>query len=177
MILWTIQHKEAYIDMLRTGSLRANNNYLFCQDDFPEAYNWMAQQIRERISEPPDGVQYPVWLWHTWEDERKRPDMRKNWYGDKGTPIVLLTVDVPDNAVLLSDFDTWHFVLSNAYLPKNTEDDRPHSIEETRKSWNQIFDIFSPDKDKYCGPTSSIQATTWEIRREWVKKAEFFISK
>ena len=39
----------------------------------------------------------------------------RNW-GEKGTPIVLLTIDVPDNLVLLSDFDYWHCVLNDGEI-------------------------------------------------------------
>ena len=38
VILWTIQHEEAYKEMLKTGILRANDNHLFCGDDLKFAY-------------------------------------------------------------------------------------------------------------------------------------------
>ena len=57
MVLWTIQHKEAYLRMTRDGVLRADTAHLFCEDDFIIAYNWMSQQMRLRISEPPRCVQ------------------------------------------------------------------------------------------------------------------------
>ena len=30
--MWTIQHEEAFKAFQRTGILRANNDYLFCED-------------------------------------------------------------------------------------------------------------------------------------------------
>ena len=48
--------------MQSSGVLRADANHLFCEDDFRDAYDWMSCQMKKRISEPPDGVQYPVWL-------------------------------------------------------------------------------------------------------------------
>ena len=53
MILWTIQHEEAYLWMVRNGVLRADRAHLFGGDDFLVSYNWMSQQMRMRISEPP----------------------------------------------------------------------------------------------------------------------------
>lgn len=175
MILWTIQHKEAYLRMVRDGVLRADPAHLFCGDDFLFAYNWMSQQMRLRLSEPPHGVQYPVWLWHTWEDKRKRPDMRRTAYAPPHTPIVLLTVDVPDERVLLSDFDRWNIVMNGRYLARSAEDDPPRSLEEIRESWSRIFDVSSANP--YYSFSLSIQATVWEVRNEWVKKAEFFTAR
>ena len=39
----------------------------------------------------------------------------RNW-GEKGTPVVLLTIEIPDNLVLLSDFDYWHCVLNDGEI-------------------------------------------------------------
>ena len=175
MVLWTIQHKEAYLRMTRDGVLRADTAHLFCEDDFIIAYNWMSQQMRLRISEPPRGVQYPVWLWHTWEGERKRPDMRRSAYAAAGTPIVLLTAEIPDEIVLLSDFDRWNIVMCENFLATGEEDDFPHSPEETRESWNRIFDVSSASP--YYSDSLSIQATVWEVRKEWIRKVEFFTAR
>ena len=64
MILWTIQHKEAYEEMLRTGVLRANPTHIF-EEFFRDSYDWMAEQMKKRIGNPPDGVELPgmVALW------------------------------------------------------------------------------------------------------------------
>lgn len=100
----------------------------------------MAEQMKKRIGEPPKGVIFPVWAWYQWEGMRKRPDMRvhgRNW-GEKGTPIVLLTIEVPDNLVLLSDFDYWHCVLNDGEIIFPIDDSAVYSEEEKRKSW-KIF--------------------------------------
>ena len=105
MLLWSIQHQCTYEKMEQTGVLRADKNFI-ATDWFEDSYLWMAEQMKKRIGEPPEGVIFPVWAWYQWEGMRKRLDMRvhgRNW-GEKGTPIVLLTIEVPDNLVLLSDF-------------------------------------------------------------------------
>ena len=147
----------------------------FCEDDFLTAYNWMSQQMRLRVSEPPNGVQYPVWLWHTWEGERKRPDMRRSAYAAPNTPIVLMTVEIPDKTVLLSDFDRWNIVMNEHYLAVDADDDFKHSPEEICESWSRIFDVSSANP--YYSSSLSIQAIVWEVRKEWVKKAEFFTAR
>lgn len=175
MILWTVQDKEAYLNLTHSGVLRADKEYIYGKEYFLSAYDWMSQQMRARISEPPNDIQYPVWLWHTWEGRRKRPDMRRSGYAPTGSPIVLLTVDVPDEKVLLSDFDRWHAVLSKDYLATDENDDYPHSPEEMVESWNRIFDVSCANP--YYSFSLSIQATIWELREEWVKKAEFFTAR
>lgn len=177
MRLWTIQHRDAYTKMLESGILRADNDHLFCEDYFRNAYDWMSAQMKLRISVPPAGVDYPVWFWHTWESTRKRPDMRRGSHAPRGTPVVLLTVDIPDEKVLLSDFDLWHLVLNGYYIADDEEDDddRPYSTEEMQESWNKIFDVSA--ENKYYSESLSIQATAWELPMEWVKKVEHFIAK
>ena len=66
MKLWTIQHKAAYEEMLRTGVLRANSAYIF-EEFFRDSYDWMVEQMKKRIGNPPDGVELPVWAWYQWE--------------------------------------------------------------------------------------------------------------
>lgn len=177
MILWTIQHQCAYENMQKTGTLRADEAHL-CDDTFLNAYSWMVRQMKMRIGNPPEGVRFPVWAWYQWEGKRKRLDMRfhgRGW-GEKGTPIVLLTVEVPENSVLLSDFDYWHHVLNDWDIIFPDCETAVYSEAEKRKSWENIFDIeCSFDGEPHKNLTT--QATLWEIRREWVKKAEHFISR
>ena len=177
MLLWSIQHQCAYEKMEQTGVLRADKNFI-ATDWFENSYLWMAEQMKKRIGEPPEGVIFPVWAWYQWEGMRKRPDMRvhgRNW-GEKGTPVVLLTIEVPDNLVLLSDFDYWHCVLNDGEIIFPIDDSAVYSEEEKRKSWENIFDI-SCSFEGEVHPHLSTQATMWEIKREWVKKAEYFVAR
>ena len=176
MLLWTIQHKAAYDEMLRTGSLTANEDHIFSYFVECGAYPWLADQMKKRIGMPPKGVNYPVWAWYQWEGKRKRLDMRTHRnYDKKGSPIVLLTIDVPDDKVALSDFDMWHHVLNDWYLALDEKDDKENYTEEEKvKSWEKIFRI---DVDtEYWNVPKSTQATMWEIKQEWVLKAEHFVA-
>jgi len=177
MILWTIQHEHAYGKMEKTGVLRADKNYIF-SEFFEKSYLWMSNQMEKRIGHAPEGVIFPVWAWYQWEGKRKRPDMRihgRNW-GEKGTPIVLLTIDVPEDCVLLSDFDYWHCVLNDGDIIFPYDETAVYSEAEKRRSWENIFYIdCSFDGEEHHILTT--QATLWEIKREWVKKAEHFISR
>lgn len=178
MVLWSVQHKEAYDKMLETGTLRTDEKHMYFGKFFLDAYLWMANQMRERVGPPPADVTFPVWAWYQWEGKRSRIDMRTHgrYGGEKGTPIVLLTIDAPDSHVLLSDFDDWHAVLNDGDLIFPDSDGKTYSTEEKQKSWGKIFDIIN----NYDGSVRSCpftQATLWEIRQEWVKKAEHFLSR
>ena len=60
-----------------------------------------------------------------------------------GTSGVCLTVDIPDNKVLLSDFDAWHCVLNNWFCPLTNEEDELFENEKgnltIEESWDRIF--------------------------------------
>lgn len=176
MLLWTIQHKNAYETLLETGTLRADEMNLFCKDDFLYAYQWISEQMEKHIGLPEAGIHYCIWAWYQWEGVRKCLDMRshRRWT-EKGTPIVLLTIDVPDEFVLLSDFDIWHCVLNNSYLPLSEKDEIENPTTSVKlESWNKIFQI--DIQTDYWNTPRSTQATFWELKKEWVLKAERFIS-
>lgn len=176
MILWTIQSIIAYESLCEKGALIAGENHKIFEPSWDDAYKWLADQMKKRIGEPPEGVKYPIWAWYQWEGKRKRPDMRSfNKFSIPGEKIVLLTIDVPDEQVLLSDFNDWHFVLMESCIEDEISD-KDYSKDEIVESWNKIFDYKNPVG---CDDSSSIstQATMWLIKREWVQKAEFFVSR
>ena len=205
MIIWTIQHHSAYEHLLRNGILRANEDRLFCEDDFRHAYDWMGQQMLSAGLMPPEGVHYPVWAWYQWEGIRKRRDMREGGHAKRGERIVQLTVEIEDKDILLSDFDLFHYVINDWYLPVNEKDDlafeakheslgysfrdlQDHDIQteemnqlrdEIRASWNRALLLDIEDDGWLYGRNEkkSIQATFWELRLDQVKKAEVFIAK
>ena len=176
MILWTIQHESAYERMLQTGTLRSDENHIV-HELFRTSYEWMAVQMAKRIGEAPSGVKFPVWAWYQWEGKRKRPDMRMTGrWSVKGTPIVLLTIDVPDECVLLSDFEDWHMVLNDGVLIFPYED-VVYSKEEQQRSWEKIFDYECSYDSRRRNEELTTQACMWEIKAEWVVKAERFVAR
>lgn len=183
--LWTIQHEDAYREMLDTGVLRANENHLFCEDDLKFAYDWMSRQMSQRIGPPPDGIKYPVWAWFQWEGKRKRRDLRLSGYAKRGTPMVQIEFEIQRDKVLLSDFDDWHLVLNNSYCADSEEDFNafyalnPRDAQrQTENSWIKIFNIESFVPGWTLAPDEkSIQATLWELKLSQVRKVEHFIAK
>ena len=147
-IMWTIQTEEAFLEFERTGVLRANEDFLFCEDYYRFAYDWLSNQMALRIGPPPENVRYPVWAWYQWEGKRKRMDLRRSGYGKRGTPLVQITFEADPQEFLLSDFDAWHFVQNEHYLADSESDwndfyanDGDQRKEEIIASWDKIFDM------------------------------------
>ena len=178
LILWSIQAASAWETLQRTGVLRVDPARV--PKEFRRAYGWMAQQMRSRIGPPPEGVRYPLWAWYQWEGQRRRRDLRCSGYAPRGTPMVQLTVELPQAQVLLSEFDRWHTVLGGGYLAEDEADwerfsGSPGPVEP---SWERIFDLdrWMPGWDT-PKEEQSVQATFWELRLEQVSRAEPFLAK
>ena len=197
MRLWTIQSPEVYEILKTKGVFHCDHNMLLAKrdpdvyNDITDAYAWIGKQMSQRIGEAPAGVVFPVWAWHTWDGQHKRPDMRLSMFtcflyvGDK----VLMEIEIPDEQVLLSDKSRWEYVLSKSYfgnydgglseeefdevwekdqkwLDSLTEAQRTEVIE---KSWEKVFDVFPLRKSDYY-TTFDIQATIWELKLDQVVK-------
>lgn len=191
MRVWSVQPIEVYNKFIKDG-------YLICdpalseniaEPCFLQAYNWLVKQMEEKIGKRPEGVTYPIWAWHTREWKHKKPDLRLSGYMARGEKAVLLELEIPDNEIVLSDFDAWHFVLNRWYLSGalNEEDcDRDEAMFETlpsaekeqtlHKSWKRVFDTTPFNNDWTCRGRY-IQATFWVLKSEYVKKVQFFTAK
>lgn len=186
MILWTIQSEEVYNIIMSEGVYRCDTSLAFWSDSLNDGYDWMADQMRKRIGNPPDGVVYPVWAHYQWEGERKKPDLRRERWanGWKGDPFVCMEIDIPDEEVLLSDFDAWSIILLNGLLSTTEDEDRvleaqyeALSPKEQKafqhKNWEAVFDL-TPIDNEWALKGDSIQASFWELRKEEVKRVWFF---
>ena len=138
--------------------------------------------MAERIGEPPKGVGYPVWAWHTWEFERKAPDPDSAAFLRRTEEKVLFTLEIPDNRVVLTDFDAWQGVMMHTFVSAaETEeefaalDDLISGLSEDEfeaeivASWENVF-LTDPVENAYITRGKFVQATFWEIRKEYVKE-------
>ena len=187
MILWTIQPIEVYELIQKTGIYHCTiEKSIF--NDCKEQYDWLVQEMKERIGEPPNGVSYPVWAWYMWEGVRKKPDLRRERWGNgwEGDRFACMEIDIPDDRVLLSDFDDWSLILVHGLIADSKEEDARLNKEfdslasdDQKKymyqNWKRAFDLTYID-DGYIHRGDSIQATFWELRKEDIRKVRFFTS-
>lgn len=201
MILWTIHNQAAYSAFKKNKILKGD--WRRAEDkSFLPAYKWMANQMVNRgIMEKPESF---LWAWHTyWDEKRRRPDFRcESLKGQLKYHKVMyrITVDVPDDKVLLSDYELWHNVLSgfhtclnekewNRIYPERLVLERAKggiyhgtsTKEKIEKSWEQIFDLdikFNGTADtEWIGNDLFIQACTPYFKWKWVNKVEKFTHK
>lgn len=185
MILWTIQPEEVYALIQRTGVYHCDYAKSG-MDDWQEQYDWLVREMKERIGELPEGVSYPVWAWYMREGARKKPDLRRERWGNgwKGERFACMEIDIPEERLILSDYDTWSVILLNGLLADTEEECEllekeceamPPDAQRDYKyrNWKNVFDLTYVDNG-WMHRGDSIQATFWELRKEDIKKVRFF---
>ena len=175
MRLYTVQPKEVW-EQIKSGQDficdKKKSEYLDETDisnrGFINGYNWLVKQMNKKIQNP-DKIEYPIWAWYKREGINEYPDLNGLGLG-YNEPCVMIELEVPDEEVLLSDFDLWHCVLNDSYIYDEKLTDWDNDIlipinEDKEKSWEEIFNV---ETAKY------IQATFWKISRDMVISAEEF---
>jgi hypothetical protein len=113
---------------------------------------------------------------------RPRPDLRHRGYLPKGTPGVLVELELDGERILRSDFDLWHYALNGWYLPKSLADERGFEAHPDRRriapSWRRMFDLEWRNR-RYTAARAakSIQGVTWELRPQDVRRSTSFVAR
>lgn len=199
MRVYTIQTIGFYEELLQNGVAYCNRESETCKESKVQ-YDWMAEQMRKRIGEPPiPEIKYPVWVWLQYNSKKdSMPPMSPKEIPSGQEKAVLLELDVPDDAVLLSDLNLWILPLNHWAINKKREDkllykelgvyEEKHGKcyemheypEEIRRkifdSWERVFDlnIYDPYMITSKPKNRSIQGTIWLLRKEWLKVAHIF---
>lgn len=189
MILWTFQPYSVYEEIMQTGEYVCDPDkspLLELDDDdtdnrFSRAYQWMTEQMQEKVGARPSNVKIPIWAWYRWDYKHQPP----KFYNESWNFItVCLKLKIPDNEVLLSDFDKWHIVLGGSYIGDATNeteldkedkwfDSLPKNEAEKvmKKSWQKIFDI-TPNRDNSWTMNGGfVQGCFWKLKKEYICKA------
>lgn len=179
--LYTLQNEKTLFELENKGRITNKEIYLklhlgAISDHFIEQYRTFTQMADKRLSKPED-VDFAIWCGTTREGTFK---------AEKGQ--VIYAMSVPADEVLYFDGRKWDYVLNGIYLPTSGEDQdtfqkdlerrgirsqygflssdagrmNPDIAKRIKKSWERIFTINDWD-DIY------IQASIWEIRKEWVR--------
>lgn len=121
-----------------------------------------------------------------WEGDRKKPDLRRERWGNgwKGERFACMEIDVSEDRIVLSDFDSWSIILVYGLISDSEEEDARleneyNSLPEKDKkayrdiNWERAFDLTYVNND-WIRRGDSIQATFWELRKEDILKVWFF---
>lgn len=191
MKVWTIQPVDVFNLIEEKGVYRCDGELSPHLKDkpFQEAYEWLVEKMSEKIGPAPNGVKFPVWAWHTRNAKRKKPDLRESGYTKRGEEMVCIELEIPDEEVVLSDFDNWHSVLNKYYCDESNNEEEWDEIQnwldglsneerdqKVKSSWDQIFDI-KYRKDEWRSNGIFIQATFWELKKEYIRNFWVFKAK
>lgn len=184
MIVWTMQPLAAIDQIRETGVFRCEPQRswnLTKADSLKDIYGWLTERMQQKIGHEPEGVVSPVWAWHTWNFERKSPDPESAAFLRRDTPRVLMTLDIPEQSLVLTDFDAWQNVMMHMIVPNAVNEkefqaltDRLETLTgaaleaEIRQSWENVFLIDRVDNE-YLTRGRYIQATFWEIRADYIR--------
>jgi hypothetical protein len=153
MRLYSIQARAAWAAAQQRGYLTGDHAFQNFDDwpGFARGYAYMKNQMAARL--PAVSGDYPVWAWLA--DPRLSGPVAGNQYGTHPDGYVLLTIEVPDDRVLLSSLDAYHAVLNNWYLSlTEAEDEAVHASNreptdaEKQASWARMFDLHPTDADE-----------------------------
>ena len=180
-MVWTRQHPAVLEELERCGRYVATEEAIRLKngdmaDFYLKLYRWYARQ-GERFVPRPDGVEFPVWV------SLSRESMLQLVEGS-----VVLTLRVPEEALLITDVERWGYRVNQWYIPLDQEDERRHNSELERYGIASESAIIDSDKGNFypllrrkivdswerlftCPPRCGdmAQAALWELRREWTE--------
>lgn len=188
MRLWMIQDQLFWDNLQREGYIVADpvlcaERGMYKEECFRDAYTWLIKHMCQKIPNSPKD-RLPLWAWYQWRSRlQQKPDLRTYCHDFHG---FRLEIKLPDDQVLLTDFELWHWVLNHDYIPYNyyelnfdLDDERwdiafrtkeKLSEEELEKSWEAVLDISLGWKQRNQG----IQGTFWELHLDQVVKVDEF---
>lgn len=204
MIVWTIQKREVYDELLSSGIYYTKEPDFTHVEEFRYAYDWLVPKMIERIGKPPyEGIKYPVWSWYHYSPKYK-PDLRYSEFKYHKYPQVRLELEIPDNQIVLSDFDLWgsvicYWKICHNYKQSNLFDEimkrnlgkNQYSFslsnpapspfhEEIVESWDHIFDMtytcqgYAKGFSDKIPENKSVQGTFWYISKDMIRDYTFF---
>jgi hypothetical protein len=154
MIVYTIQEKKYFNRYLKN---KTKPGEILCFEDFRPAYKWLNKQLSIKNKKFKQN-KYHFWGWI------KKPDLRNYKFRmPKNKSYYLISLNIPDESCILTDFQLWHFVLNGSYFYIKEKDyqqfSKKHNIDyhnywnlpsnlkfkamkkEIEDSWQIIFNI------------------------------------
>ena len=167
MTIYTIHPIELYNKLTLEKRLVNDGKYFddFTCDVFLPHYEWMANQMLLRGIKKSEDTKYPFWGWYKYSSKKAKPDLRNAGLHKRGTECVCLQLELPDEKILLSNFDTWHNILNNhPIFPEDEDFDNQYQKYESLPSKEQeFFKLQTWEKVFTDFADSPIQATFWEL--------------
>lgn len=181
MRYWTKQHKSVYDTLMNSGRYTAKRDFVYKEvedgaDIMLKVYDWLTANHPLKAIRPAD-AECPIWL-SVSHDTAMLPDKDR----------VIMELEIDPALVYGVNIAKWGCILNYGYIPKDEADKLRHRKllsdygtsdakammtpfypeiqREITESWQRLFDSgVSMGSDAYYG-------TTWELKKEWIIKAE-----
>jgi len=170
---WIILEAEAWALLQANGRLTCPRHLACGTEEFVPAYAWMRDRLVDAGIAPPAENLTPWWCWVQRDGEHPAPFAEDT----AGVEVpVVLQLRLPTDAVALSCFDLWHWVLNGWFLPASTAEgdafnaelvftgETPAIGEKRRASWARIFDLGNMLGEPLPLEARCIQGCFWELR-------------
>lgn len=180
--LWTRQVPQVWEELKRKGRYIVKEEYIRIKNDtiadyYIQLYRWYTREAKKHITLPEDAV-FPIWFSVT---DEMMLQLTEN--------TIILKVEVPKTQVVIANMEAWGYVVNYWYVPLNEEDAKAHAEELKRQGVTEEDTLISTSKGNFypllkqkiisswsrvftMPPANNnlAVATTWEIRKEWVKE-------
>ncbi|CQR71200.1 hypothetical protein SOV_47160 [Sporomusa ovata DSM 2662] len=174
--VWTKQHENIVKDLETNERYIVKKEYIVNKMEehaalYLDVYNWY-HQAASKIVQPPEDVQYPIWVSLT--EEGKIENSPGN---------VQLEILVEQARLITMDIDKWGRIVNYMYIPADAQDKKEHDTLLARygiddctaymkpfypnikrkiiKSWDRLFDESIILSKVRVG-------TLWELKKEWI---------
>lgn len=164
MRLWTVQPIDVYNQVMSAGGYSVNLSHADCLasefEFFREAYAWLYDKAVERGLV--DNGRGMIWAWYRRGKLHRKPDIRTlRKTSAPGEKLCCMTLEVPDDLVLLMDTDQWACRLNRAACTTAEEEQRKYA----ESTWDLVFDT---------SRATWIEAVFFGLDRSMIKAVQFF---
>ncbi|GAB6991809.1 DUF3841 domain-containing protein [Paenibacillus pini] len=168
---WTNQTIEAWEQARENGYLIGNSDFIW--EEIRKEYHWMMRQMKKRMTQY--SGEFPIWLW------TEKPDLRRVGHFNGGTHAVSLEIEIPNEQVLLSDFDAWHCVLNDSFLALDEMEWEAFYRKELKmskeESWERIFHFELLRESSWWASKPHLQGVSGKVDISHVRKVRQFIAR
>lgn len=191
MRLWTIQPIDVFNQVMSVDGYRVNVNHPdYCgnsDEEFKKAYAWLHNRaVKRGLMDNGHGL---IWSWYQFDTSsgHRKPDVRtlRKLYGRPGREMCCLTLEVPDDKVLLIDSDQWLCRLMG--MACTTEEVNEMSEKEFDKWLDELYALPEVERRRYNETTwdlvfntmraGAIEAIFFGLDRSMIKAVQFFTRK
>ncbi|PWJ47503.1 DUF3841 domain-containing protein [Faecalicatena contorta] len=182
MIGWTRQVPQVWEEIEQTGNYKVKEEYIRIKNDtiadfYLKLYEWYTQKSRAYV-EIPEDARYPIWF-----------SLSEDFRLQKVPGTVTMRVEIPEENVLVIDMEKWDYRGNLMYVAIDQKDRDDFERELARYGIGDETALAESPKGNYYPllkkkvidswervftmPPALLEkgfATTWEIKKEWVKE-------